>query len=1275
MKKYFQKFIKFIAYTAATIVILLALVVGLFRLLLPRLPEYQDEIKLRAGAAIGVDVDFSSMNARWRFSGPQLNFYGAEIKWPDSMAALIDAQEVSVGINLYSLLVDRALVIDQLIVQGAELSVAMDGDGAWVIQGQPLERLLQLRPPESDEVNDLIIIADQLLVTYEYASAAPPISIVVKHVRIDRDAEGFVAEASVDLPADMGGRAEIAANYSSPIDGIGEGHWQLFADSRDVHLDGWSKLLPDSAAAPLAGSGSLTSWIEFGDGQLLSATSNFNLSEFRYGTDDSAWPATLEGRVEFSRKDSGWLLAAEKLRLETGRGEWPESTLRAEIARTDSGELDIVDFQASFLNLDDLGFLSQWLPADYRDVYSRYQLAGIVRDLKFSASAVMTGAKKFQLLAELQDVAVALGEERPELRNFSGNLRATDTGGRLVVDSQNLGFNFPALFDHQIDFDHADGTLVWRYNSNGLLILSDRIRVKNSDFESLSSLQINLPRNDESPIIDLDSHWSLTDLSHAQTYLPSKVLSPRTYDWLTKALVAGSISQATTRLTGPIRKFPFDHDEGRFRVEATVENAELNYADSWPNVQNMNLELVVDKARLYSHHNSSTNTDNKVVDAKIEIADLREAVLTIDADVIGTLNSLRTFASNSPIANVFGGRIDMVKADGNGVVNLDLVYPIKNGDAHTFTVNVTTHDGIINVDGLKAPVTELSGRVVISRDDISSSNLTANFLGQPIALQLSLNPEAAYSVLLQVDGVVTADGLVTDLGLPLGKQLAGQTLYSARLNFPRRDAEVPAHFQIDIDSELEGMQILLPVPVAKDAATAEALRLHLVFPEDGQLALLGRLDDRADWLFDYRVRDSEMQFEKGSVVIGGAIAAAAEAEGLHVSGKATEARLQDWLNLDDGEEGGLGSQLQTVDLQLDNFYALGQHLVDHHITVDRSEQDWLVQVNGDLVSGSIFVPFDFKSGRSLVMDMEKLFLKGGDSQPTAQGDPTEYPPISIKAEQFVLGVRQLGRLEAEISRIPEGLVLDSVTTKDAAFGFVGSGRWVTDLMDESGQRSYLSGTLSGTDVDAAMKRLSFDSGIEGKKFEFVLDLSWSGGPRDDYLESLDGQVGINFGSGQLKEVEPGAGRVFGLMSIVSLPRRLSLDFSDVFQKGLGFDGIRGNFRIVNGATYTCDLSLKGPAVDIGIVGRAGLVTEDYNQAAIVSANVGNTLPVVGAVMAGPQVAAALLIFSQIFKKPLDEIGETYYKIGGSWDEPTIEPSDAARFAAVSDLAGCLSEPQ
>jgi len=204
-----------------------------------------------------------------------------------------------------------------------------------------------------------------------------------------------------------------------------------------------------------------------------------------------------------------------------------------------------------------------------------------------------------------------------------------------------------------------------------------------------------------------------------------------------------------------------------------------------------------------------------------------------------------------------------------------------------------------------------------------------------------------------------------------------------------------------------------------------------------------------------------------------------------------------------------------------------------------------------------------------------------------------------------------------------------------------------------------------------MRRLDYDPGITSDELSMHLDLNWSGGPSEHLLQSLNGAVKLRIGAGQLSEVKPGAGRVFGLMSIAALPRRLALDFSDVFSKGFGFDKISGNFRIVDGDTYTCDLSLEGPAADIGIVGRAGLVSRDYEQTAVVSANFGNALPVAGALVAGPQVAAALLIFSQIFKKPLQEVTQIYYGIGGTFDEPQIDTITAEQFAAGGVVAGCI----
>jgi len=401
---------------------------------------------------------------------------------------------------------------------------------------------------------------------------------------------------------------------------------------------------------------------------------------------------------------------------------------------------------------------------------------------------------------------------------------------------------------------------------------------------------------------------------------------------------------------------------------------------------------------------------------------------------------------------------------------------------------------------------------------------------------------------------------------------------------------------------------------------------------------------------------------------------------LHIRGRAQEVRLEEWLRLSrqDDVQLGVAERVRSIELEIEHLYLLGQHLQDHRVRVDRSARDWLVQINGEMVTGSVFVPYDFAADRALVLDMERLVLPGDDAEDEADPgedftpiDPRGLPTISLRTAEFGLGERMFGAVEAEFRRTPEGLIADSIIARDTTFEIVGNARWVADADDPSGYRSFMTASLTSSDVDQTMQRLNYQPGIASDDMGILMDLSWSGGPRMNFLSSLDGEVKVRFGSGQLNEVEPGAGRVFGLMSIAALPRRLSLDFSDVFERGFGFDSIEGEFILDDGVAYTCNLSLEGPAAAILIVGNADLVEREYQQTAVVSANFGNTLPVVAAVVAGPQVAAALLLFSQIFKDPLQDIGQVFYSVTGSWDEPAIETSSAEGFAASGQLAGCI----
>ena len=141
-------------------------------------------------------------------------------------------------------------------------------------------------------------------------------------------------------------------------------------------------------------------------------------------------------------------------------------------------------------------------------------------------------------------------------------------------------------------------------------------------------------------------------------------------------------------------------------------------------------------------------------------------------------------------------------------------------------------------------------------------------------------------------------------------------------------------------------------------------------------------------------------------------------------------------------------------------------------------------------------------------------------------------------------------------------------------------------------------------------------------------------------------------------MEPGAGRVFGLMSLTHLPRRLALDFNDLTGEGLAFDTLSGTFRLTDGDAYTDNVTLRGSAAEIGLAGHANLRDRTYDQTAVVTGQLGASLGVAGALAGGPAVGAALLLFSQIFKESLKGVTRGYYRITGSWDDPQVRRIDA-----------------
>ena len=1277
MKQFFSTLFKIAAYTGAVILILLAVIVGLFRLFLPRLPEYQDEIKGWASNAIGMQVEFSSMDARWGLSGPELQFSDAELIRRDNEKRVVAAARVSVGISVTRLLFEQEFEVDRLIISGTSVEIRQLEGGGWWVQNSPVDEF-----PSSGEgsvprqLRNIEVLGEDIEIRFLQLGDARPRIFRVPRALASIDERRIAVDAMVRLPEDLGRSLDVSATQLLDV-APEDRSWDVSIEADDVLLVGLADLHPDGADRVLSGEGDIDFSLVLGRSGVRNAAAEVDLLDVLL---EGGSLFDVEGRLELDLSEEGWLVAADDFRIITGDHEWPASSFGAEASVEDDGSIAMLDLRATYLNLDDHVLVLPVLPEKLRTQLADIAPSGQVSNMTAIVSDFGRARPQFAVKADLEGIGFNAADKRPGVRGFTGHIRTDQSGGRIEVDASEALLDMPWLMNEPVDIDSIVGTVLWRMADERITVLSDSIRVVNPAIDTRINVQFMINTDGSSPEIDLASTFTVKDIGAARRYLPRKIMKPKLDNWFQTALVAGSIERGTVRLVGPLDKFPFENNEGRLLVEGSVRNGTLKYQPQWPAAEQADMEIVLDNLRLYSVRNRSMHAGNLAVNTQVDIPNLRRPILSIKGLVTGTLDSLQNFSLQSPIDRFTGGNLSRVTLTGEASFDLDLTVPLKNAKETMITGLLRSNNGTLAVEGLGAPVTDLIGEVTITRDTITGDSLGGRFLGEDVEFRLGPGQDPRFFTVATATGTATAAGIVNELGVPLEGLIEGATPYEARMFFPRGGQDPQPPFTIRVASSLRGMALKFPEPVGKAADQSMLLRGDMRFMPGGeQIASEGLAGDDLAWQLLFTRPEGAWDLDRGVVKSGGGAIEPADTRGLHLRGRTDTIRLDEWLNLSRGGEKRVGAaeRIRSADLIVDNLFAIGQHLRGHRVRLDRSARDWLVQVDGEHVKGSVFVPYDFGSEREMVIEAERLHLPGDEVSPpsTSMLDPRKLPPMRLIVGDFALGDRYFGAVEADLGRTDEGLVTNKLVTKDDSFEVVANGSWVVDPREELGSRTYLSASLTSTNVGATLGRLNFAQGVTGESMGILVDVSWGGGPRAAFLDLLDGEVKVQLDEGQLEEVEPGAGRMLGLFSFVALPRRLSLDFRDVFAKGFRYDEITGSFSIEDGVASTCDMSLEGPSANVGIIGQVNFATREYQQGAVVSANVGNTLPIVGAVVGGPPGAAAMLIFSQIFKKPLEEVGQVYYGMSGTWDEPDIDSVSSEEFVRYGELAGCLPGDQ
>jgi uncharacterized protein YhdP len=304
------------------------------------------------------------------------------------------------------------------------------------------------------------------------------------------------------------------------------------------------------------------------------------------------------------------------------------------------------------------------------------------------------------------------------------------------------------------------------------------------------------------------------------------------------------------------------------------------------------------------------------------------------------------------------------------------------------------------------------------------------------------------------------------------------------------------------------------------------------------------------------------------------------------------------------------------------------------------------------------------------VDLERLRLARSDDDVADEAapllTPTEqletfrnmaagkWPEVDVRIGSLWLGDDPAGAWSFLLSPSPDQVTLQDLQGQIGSMAFDGQVRWGVTSGEES---TVLQGVLEGGDLQDVATLLGMEAPLTNESSVIDLGLSWPGRPDQFAVGRLNGEFSLRLEDGVILENNDTAQlfRLFNLLNTDTLQRRLTFDFSDLYEAGVAFDAISGNGTLEQGAlSWNPDLQLAGPSGALRMSGSTNLADRTLDMRLVVILPLTQNLPLAAILMgASPPVGGALFVLDKLLGEPLSKLTSATYSVGGTWDAPEV----------------------
>lgn len=1043
----------------------------------------------------------------------------------------------------------------------------------------------------------------------------------------------------------------------------------------------------------------------------------------------------LRGRLAATRRADGLDLAIEQLGFTTDDAvPWAPSTLRLSLQRDPKAPAAPHTaawtggrFSADHLALAPLARLAARLPlpATLHQALADLSPQGELQAVALEWTGPADAPQRYRAKARATGLALAAGPAgppghgmpqtpgRPGVAGAALEIEAGDQGGRARLSVQAGHLVFPGVFeDPLIPLDTLNAQLSWRVTPgrNGAppawtLNVKDA-QLSNADLRAqLSGSWRTGPGEGVGTgqrwpgVLDLKGKVLGGQPARAARYLPIGVPA-EARQYVARAVGPGRITGGELAVQGDLWRFPFiDGGPGTFRIGLQVQDLRYAYLPSepgwtspWPAMTAVAGTLVFDRGAMQIRDARAVVEGVALRGVNGGVADLvHQPVLALEGQARGAATDLLRFVNTTPVGEWTSGVLRPASLTGPAELALALAIPLAEPGRATVRGSVQLLGNDVRLQPGTPLLAQARGRVDFTHRSVTLPGVRARALGGDTLIEGGTQADG--SLRFTAQGQATAEGLLRGADLPalaplaaLGDtpRLRGQTPYRVQLAF------VQGRPELMVTSPLTGLALDLPAPLAKPAAAAWPLRL-----QTGAVAGKADTDSLQLDLGEVLHARYEHQGAGGNLkVLRGALGIGVAAPPLPDSGVTAQLRLprldlDPWRTLASGGPGtgtGTGNagadwwpteaQLRTAELA-----AGGRRIADVTLALTRrpgvADTTWRAQLAAEQGDGWVEwrQPRDGSTPGRVSAHLGRLTIpahEAGAVEDLITQAPASVPALQLVVDDFHWRGKALGRLEIEAENRParSGVrewQLDrlKLATPDATL--MARGLW------SAGQRTSLAFDLALADSGKFFERMGAGKAVQGGKGRIEGELSWPGSPLSPDLAALRGRFGVALGEGRFLNAEPGAARLFGVLSLQALPRRLLLDFRDVFQQGMVFDTIAGEVTLAGGVARTSNLRVLGLQAAVLIEGSADLQQETQDLRIVAVPELNTTTASLAWVALNPAVGLGAFVAQLLLREPMTAAATREFHVTGPWGEPRVERVE--RVAATSASAASAPATQ